>query len=55
MAEFCLKCFNKVNETRLKESDVKLSKEKDWCEECQDHKNVVVEVRRANPWLKRLF
>jgi hypothetical protein len=55
VAEFCLDCFNKINNTNLKPSDVKISKEKDWCEECQEYKNIIVSVRRANPWRKRLY
>jgi hypothetical protein len=43
MAEFCLKCFNKVNDTNYSKFDVI----EEWgiCEECGEHTVVVVDLR----------
>ena len=41
MAEFCLDCWNKMNRTRLKETDVILSDHMDLCEECERVKPVI--------------
>ena len=44
MAEFCLDCLNKLNNTQLDESNVQLSDYEDFCEGCADYKNVVVKI-----------
>lgn len=43
MADFCLKCFNKVNNRNYTKFDVI----EEWgiCEECGEHTNVVVDLR----------
>lgn len=41
MAEFCLDCLNKINETNYKRYQVKLFKGLDLCEECGKHKRCV--------------
>lgn len=43
MADFCLKCFNKVNDSNYSKFDVI----EEWgiCEECGEHTNVVVDLR----------
>lgn len=46
MAEFCLECWNRMNETRDTERDWVLSEELDLCEGCGQWKRVVVTVRK---------
>ena len=46
MAEFCLECLNKINETNDSKWRYVLSWEKDLCEECGQSKRVVVVERR---------
>lgn len=43
MADFCLDCFNRVNESDYKREDVIL--EYGLCEECGQYKKVVVDLR----------
>ncbi len=52
MAEFCLKCFNKINETHYTRLQVKRSKELDLCEGCGEYKRVVVRFQNLTPWSK---
>ena len=47
MAEFCLECFNKINETTDDESKYIMSDYLDLCEECGEWKRVVVCPRRT--------
>ena len=42
MAEFCLDCFNRMNRTDYKESDVEL--DEDFCEGCAEWKPCVIAV-----------
>jgi len=42
MAEFCLKCFNKINDFNLNRFDVFLSNDLDLCEHCGKYKRVIV-------------
>ena len=51
MAEFCLKCFNELNNTKYQASEVWL--EDDFCEGCGDWKPCVMELR-PKPLLLRL-
>lgn len=46
MAEFCLDCWNKINETNYPESKFIISKELCLCEECQKMTNVIVADRK---------
>lgn len=46
MAEFCLECLNKINETNDKASKYIISKDLDLCEGCGQWKNVVVMERK---------
>lgn len=46
MAEFCLECFNKINETNDDECKYIMSDDLDLCEECGKWKKVVVCSRR---------
>lgn len=45
MAEFCLECWNKINETHDSKYRYVLSWEKDLCEECGQYKHVIVVER----------
>jgi len=42
MAEFCLDCLNKINETHDRKWRYILSWGKDLCEECGEYKRVVI-------------
>ena len=42
MAELCLDCWNKLNETNDSSKRYVLSWEKDLCEECREYKRVIV-------------
>ena len=41
MAEFCLDCYNDLEQTNFNTSDVELSKYPDYCEGCGKYKKVV--------------
>ena len=45
MAEFCLDCWNKINETHDSILRYALSWDKDLCEECGQYKRVIVAER----------
>ena len=47
MAEFCLECFNKINETNDDETKYIMSDYLDLCEECGEWKSVIVCPRRT--------
>ena len=58
MAEFCLRCLNKINGTHLRETDVIFSKNREFCEGCRQMKRVVAGFRKdsaVNNLLRRLF
>ena len=46
MAEFCLECWNKINETNDPPGKYRLSGELDYCEECGQRKRVIVSMKR---------
>ena len=46
MAEFCLDCWNELNGTHMTEDDLTLSQDLDFCEECEEMKQVIVNFRR---------
>ena len=48
MAEFCLECWNKINDTDNDDKKYILSKELELCEECGMWKNIIVEERKGN-------
>lgn len=52
MAEFCLKCFNKLNGTNYQPDEVWL--EEDFCEGCGDWRPCVLDTR-PKPLLWRLI
>ena len=48
MAEFCLQCWNRINQTNDPPDKYILSKELDLCEGCGKWTNVIVTTRRTN-------
>ena len=50
MAEFCLECWNKINETNDPARWYVLSRELDFCEECNQWKPVIIRARRFYAW-----
>ena len=55
MAEFCLECWNKMNETKDPPSRYVLSRNKDICEGCGEYKRVVVAERLWSRVQKKLI
>lgn len=56
MAEFCLDCWNQINDTRYTERDLVLSRRQDLCEGCGEYKQVIVRERRLKflyDWKKK--
>ena len=47
MAEFCLECWNEINESNDTENMYFLSKELDLCEECGQWKPVIIAAKPA--------
>ena len=45
MAEFCLKCFNKMNGLEYTEKEVIMSDDEGLCEGCAEWKEVVISIR----------
>lgn len=45
MAEFCLDCWNKINETNDSQWRYVLTWNKDLCEECGQYKRVIIVER----------
>jgi len=46
MAEFCLECWNKINNINLSAKDVVCSKEVDLCEGCSEMKHVIIKYKK---------
>ena len=46
MSEFCLDCWNKLNDTHDKPFLYVLSRETDLCEECGMQKHVIIRARK---------
>lgn len=46
MAEFCLDCWNMINNTKYTERDCVLSRGLELCEGCGEYKQVIVRERR---------
>lgn len=44
MAEFCKKCFVKMNKGSVKEEQLEMSKDNDFCESCGEVKPVVIGI-----------
>jgi len=55
MAEFCLDCWNKLNETDCSKCEVILSRELELCEGCGEMKRAIVDFRRSGCLLDLLF
>ncbi len=53
MAEFCVKCFNELNETNYPEKAYEISREEWLCEGCREYKRVVIGFK--TPWYEGLF
>lgn len=54
MAEFCLDCYNKLNDTNYREKDVTLDDELDLCEGCGEWKPCVLSLEPSG-FLSGLF
>ena len=54
MAEFCLDCLNKINNTNDPARKYHLSWSRDFCEECGEYKRVIVRIRCRYILLDRL-
>ena len=46
MSKFCLDCWNKIMGTKDRKEKYILSREPDFCEECQQWKPVIVRARK---------
>ena len=46
MAEFCIDCWNKINESEESKEKYVLSKDLDFCEGCGEWKHVIIMERR---------
>jgi len=53
MAEFCLECWNRINDIHLTEKEVVFSKDLDLCEGCEKMKPVIICYKRN--WILRFF
>lgn len=47
MSDFCLECWNKLNNINLSPNDVKISKDQSLCEGCSKYKNVIIKMNKA--------
>ena len=54
MAEFCLDCYNKLNGTNHRKSDVTLDDELDLCERCGEWKHCILSLEPSG-FLSGLF
>lgn len=50
MAEFCLNCWNKLNDSHDTEADFKFTKELDLCEGCGEYHHLVIAQRYRTLW-----
>lgn len=55
MAEFCVDCWNKMNETDYSSNRFVISKEIDLCEGCGEFKNVIIREKEHNSLFSWLF
>lgn len=57
MAEFCLDCWNRINETDDPSEKYHISKDLDLCEGCGEWKNVIVieKMHYYHNWLRRIL
>ena len=54
MAEFCLKCWNQLNDTHLTKKDVSLLKYLDLCEGCGEMKNTIIKYKKSYVFAKHI-
>lgn len=54
MADFCLECWNKINETKESEWRYSFTWRKELCGECRKYKRVIV-TERLWPRIQRLI
>lgn len=54
MSEFCVDCWNKLNETNDSKWRYALTYRKELCEECEQYKRVIVTERRWSR-MQRMF
>ncbi len=54
MAEFCLECWNKINETKDFSYRYVLSWRKELCEGCGEYKRIIIAERQWSRILKAL-
>lgn len=47
MADFCLDCWNRINETSESEKEYIISKDLSFCEGCGEFKKVIICKRKA--------
>ena len=50
MAEFCIDCWNEINELEDREEDCLMTKTEWLCEECGEYKNVVIARKEDAGW-----
>ncbi len=55
MADFCLECWNKINETNYSSKKYIISKEARFCEGCAEWKPVIIAERKYYYWHKFRF
>jgi hypothetical protein len=57
MAEFCLDCWNRINETNDPPGKYIISKDLDLCEGCGEYKPVIVIEKKYYylNWLRKIF
>lgn len=54
MAEFCVDCWNEINETKDPSEKFVLSREKELCEGCGELKRTITAIRRTW-WIRKLL
>lgn len=55
MAEFCIDCWNKMNNSNYAENNFEVSDGLDLCEGCGEYKHVVICIKEKRSFLNRLF
>lgn len=55
MAEFCVDCWNKINEKNDSQSRYILSEEPDLCEGCGEIKTVIIAEKKAHICKRKSF
>lgn len=55
MAEFCVDCWNKINETKYSKDRFVISKDLDLCKGCGEYKNVIIREKETKSIFSWLF